>query len=264
MDQSKPEPEPKFRRWRRRVAWWAMALVVVPLLGSVAMVAAARQPHWSRASHAATGQAPDPATTPEAVIQVYGARTWGWRGVFAVHTWITVKPADAPVYTRFEVIGWRAYYGRAPLRVSQGNPDNEWFSNRPELLGELRGPVAEAVIPDIIAAVKAYPYAETYKTWPGPNSNTFTAYVTRAAPALGVELPVTAIGKDYLPGNALFARPPGGKGLQFSLGGLAGVLVGVEEGLELNLLGVAFGIDLNPPALKLPGIGRIGWSNGGS
>jgi hypothetical protein len=263
MIKQQTEPEPKFRRWRRRVAWWAMALVVAPLLGSAVQVGAAKTPHWSTASHEATGQAPDPATTPEAVIQIYAARAWGWRGVFAVHSWIAVKPADAPIYTRFEVIGWRAYAGRPPLRVSQGNPDNEWFSNRPELLGEVRGAAAEAIIVKVVAAIKAYPYADTYRTWPGPNSNTFTAYVTRKVPELGVELPVTAIGKDYLPDNAFIGRAPSGSGLQLSLGGLAGVLFSPKEGVEINILGAAFGIDFDPPALKLPGIGRLGWRNGG-
>ncbi|WP_231882966.1 DUF3750 domain-containing protein, partial [Oleiphilus sp. HI0132] len=46
--------------------------------------------------------------TPEAVIQVYGADAWGWRGWFAIHTWIAVKARDASEYTVLEVIGWRA------------------------------------------------------------------------------------------------------------------------------------------------------------
>jgi hypothetical protein len=35
-------------------------------------------------------------------------------------------------------------------------------------------------------------------------------------------------------------------------------MLALEEGLEVNLLGLTFGLDINPPALKLPGIGRIG------
>ena len=35
---------------------------------------------WRTASHEPMGLAPNPATTNEAVVQVYGARTWGWRG----------------------------------------------------------------------------------------------------------------------------------------------------------------------------------------
>src|ERR1700704_5908504 len=61
---------------------------------------------WRTASHAPTGLAPDPATTPEAVIQVYGARVWGAKGIFGVHTWVAVKPTNAKHYTVYEVIGW--------------------------------------------------------------------------------------------------------------------------------------------------------------
>jgi hypothetical protein len=33
-----------------------------------------------------------------------------------------------------------------------------------------------------------------------------------------------------------------------------------HEGIEVNLLGLNFGIDFKSPALKLPGIGRLGLS----
>lgn len=46
-------------------------------------------------SSAPPGLAPDPAATPEAVVQVYGARCSGWLGYFGIHTWIAVKPAGA-------------------------------------------------------------------------------------------------------------------------------------------------------------------------
>ena len=71
-------------------------------------------------------------------------------------------------------------------------------------------------------------------------------------------MPPTAIGKDYLPGPALAALSPSGTGVQLSLLGLAGITVGWEEGLELNLLGLTFGVDMRRPALKLPAVGRLG------
>jgi len=246
-------------RWRKRIAWWMLALLVVPLLGSVAVVASRGTDHWSAASQVSTGQAPDPAATEEAVIQVYAARTWGWRGVFAVHSWLVVKEPGASEYTRFEVIGWRQYYGRPVLKISHAAPDGRWFSVRPELLSEVRGDRAAALIPRIKEAVLRYPYAYHYRTWPGPNSNSFVAWIGRQVPELALRLPVTAVGKDYLGEGNMVSVPPGGKGFQVSLGGLLGVMVGAEEGVELNILGAAFGIDPSPPAIKLPGIGRIGW-----
>ncbi|HJM51832.1 MAG TPA: DUF3750 domain-containing protein [Alphaproteobacteria bacterium] len=245
--------------WRRRAYVLATLLVVLPLLASAAQMMASGRPHWSNASHATSGQAPAAATTPEAVLQVYAARTWGLRGALASHSWITSKRRGAAHYRRYEVIGWRAFRGRPPLRVKRGIPDGEWFSNVPLKLVDLRGPGVEELIDKVETAVRDYPHAADYSTWPGPNSNTFTAYIGRQVPELGLDLPPTAIGKDYLPHGAVFGRPPSGRGFQVSLFGVAGILVGLEEGIEVNLFGLVVGLDFNPPALKLPGLGRLGW-----
>ncbi|MBT6274213.1 MAG: DUF3750 domain-containing protein, partial [Chromatiales bacterium] len=103
-----------------------------------------------------------------------------------------------------------------------------------------------------------YPYTHEYRVWPGPNSNTFTAHITRTVPALQVDFPPTAIGKDYLPGAALIAAAPSGTGAQMSVVGALGLLVALEEGIEVNLLGLTLGIDPLDFAIKLPGVGRFG------
>ena len=46
--------------------------------------------------------------------------------------------------------------------------------------------------------------------------------------------------------------------MQLSILGLLGVSAGLQEGLEINLLGLGFGLDLNRPGLRLPFVGRIG------
>lgn len=212
---------------------------------------------WRTASHEPAGLAPDPATTLEAVVQVYAARTWGWRGNFGVHTWVAVKPPEAKAYLVYEVIGWRLRRSDTALVVSARAPDAHWFGNVPEVLAEKRGAEAEALIPKIEEAVRAYPYAKEYSAWPGPNSNTFTAWISRAVPELRVDLPPTAIGKDFL-GERIVASAPSGSGVQISLVGLFALTASGVEGLEVNLLGLTFGIDPFSPALKLPLIGRIG------
>ena len=73
-----------------------------------------------------------------------------------------------------------------------------------------------------------------------------------------LDLPPTAIGKDYLPDGGIVAKSPSGTGFQVSFGGLAGVLLALDEGFEVNVLGLTFGFDVYPPALKLPGVGRLG------
>jgi len=221
------------------------------------MVRGATAGHWSTASHEPVGLAPDPATTPEPMVQVYAARTWGARGAFAVHTWIAAKPANAATWTVYEVIGWKMRWSGSALSVSERAPDARWYGNAPELLAERRGEGVESLIERIDRAAREYPYANDYTTWPGPNSNTFTAHVLRAVPELRADLPPTAIGKDYL-GDRLIASAPSGSGVQFSLGGLFALTASGVEGLEVSLLGLTFGIDPFSPALKLPLVGRIG------
>ena len=243
------------RLWARRIV---LAFVAVPLgllVGSVAGVFG-QSYDWRTAPRHSIGIAPDPATTPEAVVQVYVARAFAWRSAFGVHSWIAVKPSGASRFTVYEVIGWHVMHGGSALSRSHRPPDGLWYGNRPEIIAEARGDGVDALIERIEAAAEAYPFPDDYTVWPGPNSNTFTAYIARIAPELRVDLPPTAIGKDYLT-DGVIARAPSGTGWQASLFGLVGVLLAAEEGFEINLLGLTFGFDWKDPALKLPGIGRI-------
>jgi hypothetical protein len=213
---------------------------------------------WRSASRAPVGLAPDPDTTLEPVVQVYAARAVRWRGYFGVHTWVAVKPSNASEFAIYEVNGWRLRRTGSAVSVDNRPPDARWFGNRPQLLADLRGDGVDEVITRIEAAVASYPYADTYRVWPGPNSNTFVAHLLRAAPELRADLPAHAIGKDYL-GSKLVAWSPSGTGAQVSLFGVVGALAGLEEGLELNVLGLTFGVDPLDLALKLPMAGRLGW-----
>jgi len=243
-----------------RLSFALAACMLVPVAISTGCTVLERAGNdWRTARRDSSGQAPDPATTPEAVIQVYGARTVGWRGAFGVHTWIVTKPSGAGHYTRHEVVGWGVDQGMSTVRVNRAGPDNYWFGAFPEKLADVRGPHVDALIERVSLAVRNYPYPSTYRTWPGPNSNTFVAYIARALPELGVDMPPTAIGKDFLPGGAVLARSPSGTGVQVSVLGVAGVLVGWEEGVEINLLGLTLGLDLKSPGIKLPGLGRLGF-----
>ncbi len=152
---------------------------------------------WRTASRESAGIAPDPQTTREAVLQVYGATTWGWRGWFAVHTWIAAKRTGEPFYTVYEVIGWRQNRGLPALRIDRDLPDRYWFGERPRLLKEHRGEGVDGLITAVDSAARAYPWPNTYKVFPGPNSNTFTAWVAKRVPKLDLQLPFSAIGSGY-------------------------------------------------------------------
>ncbi len=216
----------------------------------------AKSHNWRTASREPMGIAPDPAITPEAVIQVYGARAFSWRGYLGIHTWIAVNPTDAMGYTVYEVLGWNQRINKPVLVSHNSSPDRRWYGNMPEVLADKRGKGVDALITRIEKAVNDYPYASKYRMWPGPNSNTFTAWVSRLIPELELDLPPTAIGKDFL-GSRMMGLAPSGVGFQFSFYGLLGILASDVEGVEINLLGLSFGIDPDPLAIKLPIIGRI-------
>ena len=97
-----------------------------------------------------------------------------------------------------------------------------------------------------------------YRAWPGPNSNTFVAAVADGVPGMSVVLPPTAMGKNYPHDGRWLRWAASGTGVQLTLGGYAGLTVAWVEGLEADILGAVAGLDLRRPALKLPGLGRIG------
>ena len=212
---------------------------------------------WRTADRSSAGLAPDAKTVREAVVQVYAARAFDWRGAFAVHTWIATKRTGADHYTVHHVLGWLRFDG-LPVVLSENDlPDRNWYGQSPQVLRELRGPAAETAIDGIERAVADYPWPGEYRLWPGPNSNTFTAWVGRRVPALRLDLPPTAIGKDYT-GSRILSPAPSGTGWQISLLGLAGITLAREEGLELQFLGVAVGLNPLDLELRLPGLGLVG------
>src|SRR5262245_57383583 len=110
----------------------ALALLLAGPLLTLAFGKVSVQGDWRTASHRATGLAPDPAANRDAVVQVYASRAFGWRGAFADHTWLAVKPAGAARYTRYEVIGWYGGGGRSVIsESSQRAPDAEWYGAPP-------------------------------------------------------------------------------------------------------------------------------------
>ncbi|WP_239644349.1 DUF3750 domain-containing protein [Nitrincola lacisaponensis] len=218
-----------------------------------------RHADWRTARLDSAGLLTDVPGIDEAVIQVYAARAFRWRGAFGVHSWIAVKPRGSEHFTRFEVMGFNVARGGEAVRIARGVPDGYWYGNPPVLLRDLRGgEEVDALIERLYQAAEGYSHNHEYRIWPGPNSNTFIAYLAREVPELRVNLPPTAIGKDYLPDGGIFAKAPSGTGIQLSLAGLFGVLLAREEGLEINFLGLNAGVDFWPLALNLPGIGRIG------
>ncbi len=217
------------------------------------------QADWRTADRSSVGLAPLPEDESEAVVQVYAARAVSWRGYFGVHSWIAIKEKDADHYITYHVLGFRIRRTGTSVVIEKDIPDRKWYGAVPELISEIRGSKAEDAIPKIQAAAESYPYPGQYRVWPGPNSNTFISHILRQVPELGVELPSNAIGKDWINQGDLFGTTESGTGVQISVLGALGLTVGLAEGIEVNLLGMTFGLDFFRPAIKLPFIGRLGF-----
>ena len=249
-------------KWTKSKIFLAVLLLLYGYKLSEIYLADSPRPDISRAgiggSANSYGYAPLPVDFDEPVVQVYAARTRGTKKAVAVHSWIATKRRAASHYEISQVIGWRLRRGGTAVFTENGIPDRDWYGNNPELLLDIRGADAEALIDKIDTAIAAYPWAGEYTAWPGPNSNTFVAWVGLQVPGLGLDLPSTAIGKDWRPIEKAVGLSASGTGVQASLFGLLGASVGYEEGLELNVLGLSFELDLFDLAVELPGVGRIG------
>jgi hypothetical protein len=252
--QSPTRPTPR-RKPHRVLALLLAGLFLLPIGARAALYALDDQPQsWWRADWSSIGSLPAASAHPDARVLVLTARTGGWRGVFAVHSWIVLKPANGDRWTRYDVVGWGN-----PVRTNGWAPDGRWRGNDPVVVADLRGAEAARLIPKIETAVQGYQWrnAGDYRAWPGPNSNTFVASVLRAVPELGVALPGNAIGRDFRPGfHAGFTDSRTGVEVNFS--GYAGFKFGWVEGIELNVLGLVLGVDIRQPAVTLPGYGRLG------
>ena len=209
---------------------------------------------WRSADRSSVGLLPAPDLHTEAIVRVFSARTVRWRGVFATHSWIVVKPKGASAYRRFDYTAWGQ-----PIWVDRFVPDGRWFGRAPQLIFAAGGEHAQEMIPQIEQAIGDYPYRNPgdYRVWPGPNSNTFVAAIISAVPNMRAVLPPTAVGKDFPFDRRWFGRPPSGSGVRLSLSGYLGLIISPVEGLELNILGAVAGFEILRPALKLPGIGRV-------
>jgi hypothetical protein len=246
------------RSFGRAVRLTLLIVFVLPVAAKALVWSLEERPrNWWEARWTSAGILPAPADDPGPRVYVFAARTGGWRSIFAVHTWIVVKPAGAQAYTRYDVTG----FGRRPIRVNGYVPDSYWIGNRPELIADIGGERAAAAIPKIEHAITSYAFAGEgdYRMWPGPNSNTFTATVLRVAPELEVAMPPEAIGKDFRADGTVFGRTESGTGIELSLLGLLGLKVGWIEGIEVNVLTLVAGLDARRPALKVPAFGRIGF-----
>lgn len=178
----------------------------------------------------------------------------------AVHYWFAVYDPRGARWHRWEV--WQdpdlrdaaGHWGHVHLDlggVNRGVGGGDFVIER-----EWQGTEAERIADALASTPTVYPYRASYWPWPGPNSNTFAAWVLHEA-KVAADLHPKAIGKDYLGvGGASVTTTRSGLQLETPLVGLK---VGARDGVELHVICLTLGLDVWPPAFKTP-FGRIGFA----
>ena len=117
-------------------------------------------------------------------------------GFLAVHYWFVVE--DAGGRHRWEVWQSANAGGRSVghLHCDLKPPEANVGGGPTRLAAEWRGEEARRIAEVLLRCAQEYPFCERYFVWPGPNSNTFVAWVLQRA---GVEHPLgwRALGSRY-------------------------------------------------------------------
>lgn len=95
--------------------------------------------NWRTANRSSAGIAPSPLKEKEAVVQVYAARTYNWRGYFAVHPWIAVKKKNENFYTVYQVTAWNLYRGKSAVSIERDIPDRYWYGQTAAAFADIKG-----------------------------------------------------------------------------------------------------------------------------
>ena len=172
-----------------------------------------------------------------------------------IHYWFVLQDQEEGRSHRWEVWQTRDAGGTSWGHVHWNlmHPDRGVGGGPARTAAEWTGRDAEA-LSRVLADPTRYPYGRQYRAWPGPNSNTYVAWVLRQA-GIPYDLDPRGIGKDYL-GLAGAGRTSTFTGVQLETP-LVGVKLGLREGAEVHLLCLTFGLEFWPPALKTP-FGRLG------
>ena len=119
-------------------------------------------------------------------------------GAIAEHYWFVVFNDDAGDCRRWEVWQTMDAGGKSfgHLHCDLKEPDADVGGGPTRVVTEWNGESASRISFILEGSEKDYPYRERYLPWPGPNSNTFVAWVLRKA-EIEFPLPWKAMGKDY-------------------------------------------------------------------
>lgn len=170
-----------------------------------------------------------------------------WVSRSAEHTWFDYKTDQG--WTRIEVISKHSGVAVHSILSSNGYSNERWTRNV-HVVAHYRGQKARAFAEQLHEIAPEYPFEDSYQAWPGPNSNTFVEWCCAEIDGLHAELYPNAVGKDHTKWIDVGLSNTG-TGVELHTYLLA-LQLGLNEGVEVSLLGLTLGVALWPPRLKLP------------
>lgn len=193
----------------------------------------------------------------EFVVQLRRATLPSLLGPLAVHYWFIAFNPETRKWERWEV--WQDAGADATswghIRKDLMLPDNNVGGGPYAIEMEWHGAKAQNIYM-VLNAPANYPYQNVYRPWPGPNSNTYVAWVLKQARA-SHDLDPRGIGRDYL-GWLGVGLTTTRTGIQLE-SPIVGIKAGLNDGVEIHVLCFTLGLDVWTPALKTP-FGRFGFS----
>lgn len=128
-------------------------------------------------------------------IRIYTEPVNDWRGIFADHPWIALEREPDGVWVVIEIKDWMRnnhinyFTTNDPATCFEGNGEGKIYQ-------EVRVPKELFTI--LLSTIYKYPWKNTYKSFPGPNSNTFVQWFIDQHPYLELkDLGLRSIGRHY-------------------------------------------------------------------
>ena len=132
------------------------------------------------------------------VVQLKYATLPAPLGAFAVHYWFTVLDPATGRCDRWEVWQSKDAGGTSVghLHCNLKAPDEGVGGGPAKVDAEWRGEEALRIHSVLLETAGTYPHCHDYLPWPGPNSNTFAAWVLKQA-GIDFALHWKALGRSY-------------------------------------------------------------------
>ncbi len=170
---------------------------------------------------------------------------------FATHTFVDYREGVGGRWYRVEITHPKSGVVNKEISFADLHTRERW-GERVRVLSHSDGSGNPNLASDIRAFATHYDDS-VYRSYPGPNSNTFVEKMLRDVEGVSAILDHNAIGKE----NGFYAgKTAGGTGLKLQTP-IVGLAIGLKEGIEVSALGLSAGVSIYPISVRIPFLPKI-------